>query len=109
VLVLILLGEIIEREEESKVLIEELRDKVLRRIRGAEADQREVRNRLTCAWGEICVTVHCYMANARVLIVIVWLQAIVMLFNEVDSDGSGYINRLELKDMLVALHLHYRW
>jgi Ca2+-binding EF-hand superfamily protein len=31
-----------------------------------------------------------------------------MLFNEVDSDGSGYINRLELKDMLVALHLHYR-
>jgi hypothetical protein len=59
VLVLILLGEIIEREEESKVLIEELRDKVLRRIRGAEADQRAVRIRLTCAWGEISETEAC--------------------------------------------------
>lgn len=35
-------------------------------------------------------------------------QAIIMLFNEVDVDSSGYINKSELKDMLIALHLHYR-
>ena len=33
---------------------------------------------------------------------------IARLFNEIDIDSSGGIRKFELRDMLRALHLHYR-
>jgi hypothetical protein len=36
-------------------------------------------------------------------------EVLAALFDEIDADGSGAINRTEFRNMLQALHLHYRW
>jgi hypothetical protein len=35
-------------------------------------------------------------------------EVLAALFDEIDTDGSGAINRFEFRNMLQALHLHYR-
>jgi hypothetical protein len=82
-------GSVLEATDDQSNLVLELREKINIRLVGVVADQKEV-------------------ARQILLSLFILSQVLAALFDEIDTDGSGAINRPEFRNMLQALHLHYR-